>query len=232
MRNITLTLALLFPVCSNAFISTDTALMLELVTTTATQLNELERLVTTTEKYTAKVQRYNEIAQDKYFHAQRVHFLAESLAAEKRVENLGEFNAAVRDLKYSIEEMGELLKEYKIIQAEEDKTKFINDEYKSLNKQKLSAARSQVNKATTDPKLTTGRASQLTAQNTAMLLETNVQIHNSIMDLNQKVSTSNRLTSEVIEAQRQDQIKKDQYFTPTFRKWKGSKIKPIKKVLR
>lgn len=218
MKNLIIATLVIFPKLSNAFISTDTALMFELVATTASQLNELEQLLTTTEKYTEKMQHYNEIAQDKYLHAQRVQYLAESLAAEKRIENLGEFNGAIRDLKYSIEDMGELLREYRVIQAEEDRTHIVNNEYKMLNEQKLNTARAQVVKST--DKSTSGRENQLTAQNTAMLLETNVQIHNSILDLNQKIATNNRLTSEIIEEQRQDQIKKEEYFRPRSSRFK------------
>ena len=42
-------------------ISSDTALLVELVTTTASQLNELEKLVSNAEKYTEKLQKYNEL---------------------------------------------------------------------------------------------------------------------------------------------------------------------------
>lgn len=65
-------------------ISSDTALLVELVTTTASQLNELEKLVSNAEKYTAKMQQYNELFQDEYFRAERVLYIAESLAAKKR----------------------------------------------------------------------------------------------------------------------------------------------------
>ena len=63
-------------------ISSDTALLVELVTTTASQLNELEKLVSNAEKYTAKMQKYNELFQDEYFRAERVLYLAESVAAD------------------------------------------------------------------------------------------------------------------------------------------------------
>lgn len=225
MKVISLLLTVMASSQSFAFFSTDTALMFELVTTTASQLNELERLVSTTEKYTEKMQQYNEIAQDKYFSAQRVQYLAEALSAEKRIENLGEFNGAVRELKYSIEEMGHLLKEYKVIQAEEDRTKIINDERKLLNQQKLIAARSQVIKAT--EKSSIGRENQLTAQNTALLLETNVQMHDAIMDLNEKIATNNRLAAEIVEIQRQDQLKKEQFYSP-----KKVKVNQVKKVIK
>ena len=73
---------------SGQIISSDTALLVELVTTTASQLNELEKLVTNAEKYTEKMQKYNELTQDEYFRAERVLYLAESLAAKKEIQGL------------------------------------------------------------------------------------------------------------------------------------------------
>ena len=70
---------------SYAFIGfgTATAILVELVTTTASQLNELETLVTNAEKHTQRMQEYNILLQDEYFRAQRVLYVAESVAAKK-----------------------------------------------------------------------------------------------------------------------------------------------------
>jgi hypothetical protein len=85
-------LCLLFPLSSFAIVGEETAIMIQLVTTTASQLNELEKLVTNAEKYTQKIQQYNELTQDQYFRAERVLYLAEELSAKKEVANLGDLN--------------------------------------------------------------------------------------------------------------------------------------------
>jgi hypothetical protein len=191
-------------------ISSDTALLVELVTTTAGQLNELEKLVSNAEKYTEKMQKYNELFQDEYFRAERVLYLAESLAAKKEVANLGDLNWAIRELKYSMAEMRELMKEYSMIKNEEKKTKSKVKIEKKLNQRKEKVAQSQVKKAI-DAK-TTGRATQLTAQNTAMIYESNVDMHNTQLEILEKVSTTNRLLAEQLEQKRLEQMEKEKSY--------------------
>ena len=118
MHRILIAFGLVF--CVNVhsqIISSDTALLVELVTTTASQLNELEKLVSNAEKYTEKMQHYNELFQDEYFRAERILYLAESLASKKEINDLGELNSAIRELKYSILDMKELLRDYAKIMA-------------------------------------------------------------------------------------------------------------------
>ena len=189
---------------SNA--QTEIPLLVELVTTTASQLNELEKLVSNAEKYTAKMQEYNELVQDEYFRAERVLYLAESLAAKKEIQGLGEFNNAVRDLKYSMEELREMMKEYSVIIGDEKKTKAIVKTQKNFNEQKEKLAEGQVKKSINAK--TTGRATQLTAQNTALMLESNVGMHNTQLDILEKVSTTNRLLAEQMEEKRREELEK------------------------
>ena len=198
---------------SRAFISTDTAVLLELVTTTASQLNELEKLVSNAEKYTEKMQKYNELVQDEYFRAERVLYLAESVAAKKEVQGLGDLNYAIRELKYSMSDMRELMKEYAVIKGEEDKTKRQVKTQKKTNDLKEKIAVSQVNKSVGAK--TSGRASQLTAQNTAMIYESNVDMHNTQLEILEKVSTTNRLLAEQMEEKRLEQMQKEQSYNMT-----------------
>jgi len=191
-------------------ISSDTALLVELVTTTASQLNELEKLVSNAEKYTAKMQRYNELFQDEYFRAERVLYIAESLAAKKEVANLGDLNWAIRELKYSMTEMKELMREYAIIKSDETKTKAQVKIKKKVNARKGQIAKSQVDKSVKAK--TTGRATQLTAQNTAMIYEQNVDMHNTQLEILEKLSTSNRLMAEQLEEKRLEQIEKEKSY--------------------
>ena len=198
---------------SHAFLSSDTAVLLELVTTTASQLNELEKLVSNAEKYTEKMQKYNELVQDEYFRAERVLYLAESVAAKKEVQGLGDLNYAIRELKYSMSDMRELMKEYAVIKGEEDKTKRQVKTQKKTNDLKERIAVSQVNKSVGAK--TSGRASQLTAQNTAMIYESNVDMHNTQLEILEKVSTTNRLLAEQMEEKRLEQMQKEQSYNMT-----------------
>jgi hypothetical protein len=202
---------LLMSAQSNAqIISSDTALLVELVTTTASQLNELEKLVSNAEKYTAKMQQYNELFQDEYFRAERVLFIAESLAAKKEAANLGELNWAIRELKYSMAEMKELMREYAMIKGDEKKTKEQVRIQKKVNARKEKIAKSQVDKSIKAK--TTGRATQLTAQNTAMIYEQNVDMHNTQLEILEKLSTNNRLMAEQLEEKRLEQIEKEKAY--------------------
>lgn len=191
-------------------ISSDTALLVELVTTTASQLNELEKLVSNAEKYTAKVKKYNELFQDEYFRAERVLYIAESVASKKEVANLGDLNWAIRELKYSMAEMRELMKEYAKIKGEEKKIKTQVKVQKKLNERKEKIAKSQVDKSIKAK--TTGRATQLTAQNTAMIYESNVDMHNTQLEMLQKLSTNNRLMAEQLEEKRFEQMEKEKSY--------------------
>lgn len=187
-------------------ISADTALLVELVTTTASQLNELEKLLSNAEKYTAKMQQYNELVQDEYFRAERVLYLVESLAAKKEIQGLGDVNNAIRDLKYSMADLQAMMKEYSIIIDDEKKTKTIVKTQKNFNEKKAKLAEGQVKKSINAK--TSGRATQLTAQNTALMLESNVDMHNTQLDMLEKVSTTNRLLAEQMEEKRREELEK------------------------
>jgi len=191
---------------SAQIISSDTALMVELVTTTASQLNELEKLVTNAEKYTARMQQYNELTQDEYFRAERVLYLAESLAAKKEIQGLGELNGAIADLKYTIADLREMMREYKIIKNEEERTKSQVAIQKRVNEHKGKLAKGQVQKSIQAKN--TGRAGQLTAQNTALMLESNVDMHNTQLEILEKVSTTNKLLAEQMEEKRKEEMQK------------------------
>ncbi len=191
-------------------ISSDTALLVELVTTTASQLNELEKLVSNAEKYTAKMQHYNELFQDEYFRAERILYIAESLASKKEINDLGELNSAIRELKYSMTEMKELMREYAKIKGDEKTTKAQVKSEKKVNQKKERMAQGQVEKSIAAR--TTGRATQLTAQNTALLYESNVDMHKTQLEILEKVSTTNRLLAEEMEEKRLEQIEKEQSY--------------------
>lgn len=191
---------------SFALFGGDTAILVELVTTTASQLNELEKLVTNAEKYTKQMQKYNELTQDEYFRAQRVLYVAEALAAKKEAKDLGELNWAIRELKYSMGAVKVLMKEYAMIKGAEKEAKQKVKVQKSLNKSKTKIAKHQVEssmKASTN-----SRTNQLTAQNTALIYEQNVGIHNTQLEILERLSTTNRLLAEELEDKRFKEMQK------------------------
>ena len=204
-----LVLSLSLPAYSSIF-GEETAVLIEIASTTASQLNELEQLVTSTEKYTKKLQQYNELMMDHYWRAERILFVAETLAAKKESKNLGELNWAIRELKYSMSELKGLMNEYKEIKNDEDRTKYLVKKQKKINEKKAKLAEHQI-KSAKDAK-TTGRATQVTAQNTALLYEQNIEMHNTQLEILEKMSTSNRLQAEQLEEKRLKQIEKKKFY--------------------
>lgn len=209
-----LTLSLIFLGLSGQAYSSifgeETAVLIEIASTTASQLNELEQLVTNAEKYTKKMQEYNELMMDHYWRAERILFVAESLAAKKDAKNLGELNWAIRELKYSMLELKTLMNEYKEIKNDEDRTKFLVKRQKKINEKKAKLSEHQIKSAKNAK--TTGRAAQVTAQNTALIYEQNVEMHNTQLEILEKISTTNRLKAEELEDKRFLQMEKEKFY--------------------
>jgi hypothetical protein len=195
---------------NHAFLGQDTALLIELVTKTTSQLNELEKLVTNAEKYTKKVQQYNELVQDEYFKAERILYLAQEISAKKEIEDLGDLNFAIRELKYSLSEMKLLMKEYGAIKHEEKKSAESTKIKRRLTKRRKVRAKKQVDSAIKAK--TTGRSTQLTAQNTALIHETQLEMQEDQMELLNKAATTNRLLAEQLEQKRLEQIEKQKSY--------------------
>ena len=101
----------------------DTAILLELVTTTVLQLNELERLVTNAEKLTGKIQQYNEVVISQWYRAQRIAFIVDDLSTihSTRITNIGELNRAIRDLKDNIKTLEDMMMEYGMVRVSSNK---------------------------------------------------------------------------------------------------------------
>jgi hypothetical protein len=205
-----LVLCLLFPITSFAIIGADTAIMIQLVTTTASQLNELEKLVTNAEKYTQKMQQYNELSQDHYFKAERVLYLAEELSAKKETANLGELNSAIRDLKYNMGDLKELMKNYAEIKSDEKKTSAYVDKNKNLND--MDKKRAEVQITHSIEAKNAGRANQLTAQNTALIYENQLKQSEIQLELLKTQKTANRLKAEELEDKRLEEMERLRFY--------------------
>ena len=203
---------LLFIASSNSFaiIGADTAMMVQLVTNTANQINELERLVSNTEKYTQKMREYSELVDDHYFRAERVLYLVEELKAKRDIQNLGELNGAIRELKYNMSDLKELMQKYASIKQDEKKTEAYVDINKKLNEQKIKRAEKQVSNSLAARNV--GRANQITAQNTALLYENQVKMQEVQLEMLKAQKTANRLKAEELEDKRLDEMNRLKFY--------------------
>lgn len=113
MRKIILLfLLLLFSQYSRAdLFGGDVGVLIQLASTAVKQLNEMERLVSNTEKYTQKVQEYNEILQDRVLFANQVLYKLEGLKSlpKGNVKDLGGINSMIRELKWRISDFHQVL---------------------------------------------------------------------------------------------------------------------------
>lgn len=210
MKKIILTFLVFISVKVNAIIGEESAMMIQLVTNTANQINELERLVSNTEKYTQRLREYSELTEDHYFRAERVLYLAEELAAKKEVQNLGQLNGAIRELKYNMSDLKELMQKYANIKEDEKRTERYVDLNKKLNSEKAKRAEKQVTNSINARNV--GRANQLTAQNTAMILENQVKMHEVQLEMLKAQKTANRLKAEELEDKRLDEINRLKFY--------------------
>ncbi len=199
---------ILFPMTSFAF--ADVAVMAELLSTTIKQLNEMEKLVSSSEKYTQKVREYNELAEDNYFRAERTLYLAEEMAAKKETKNLGELNGSIRELKYNMAELKELMQRYANVKEDEKRTNTIVEVKKKLSEKEHKQAQRQVSNSISAKN--TGRASQLTAQNTALLLENQVEMKEVQLELLKAQKMNNRLKAEELEDKRLEEINRLRFY--------------------
>lgn len=195
---------------AHAIIGEESAMMIQLVTNTAHQINELEQLVSNTEKYTQRLREYSELTEDHYFRAERVLYLAEELAAKKEVQNLGQLNGAIRELKYNMSDLKELMQKYANIKEDEKRTERYVEVNKKLNNEKSKRAEKQVLNSINARNV--GRANQLTAQNTAMILENQVKMQEVQLEILKAQKTANRLKAEELEDKRLEEMNRLKFY--------------------
>lgn len=84
----------------------DIGVLVQIATTTIKQLNEMEKLVSNAEKYTEKVQHYNEMLNDKMIFARQVLFKLERLKSlDQNPKNLGDINRLIVSLKMQLQDI-------------------------------------------------------------------------------------------------------------------------------
>lgn len=190
----------------------DTALLFQLVTTTASQLNELEQLVTSAQKHTEQMEKYNQIAQDHYYRAERIHYIAQSYIelSKRDPNNLGDLNGAIRALKSETESLKSLIDDYRADEAtNEHHQNEIANKAKKAHRE-VAFANHQLNR--TGNIKSTNEAQKLTAQNTGLMYKSQVENNQISQVIASKLSEQNKLMARQLKDEKKEQLEKEKYY--------------------
>ncbi len=184
----------------------ETAILLQLVAQTAQEINELEKLVSNTEKYTKKIRQYNELIEDHWLRAERIKFLAEDIASRKDIKNLRGLNYTIRELKLSMSDLRSRLLEYdKIDQDSAIRKSIIKVQDKNARKLEY-IAKSQVRRSIGTK--TNSGANKVTSENTALIYEEQLRMHKTQRQLLKEMSVTNSLLSREAKERESKEMKK------------------------
>lgn len=190
----------------------DTALLFNLVTTTASQLNELEKLVSNAEKYTGLMEKYNQITRDEYFRAERITWIAQNYVdlSKRNPKDLEQLNSAIRALKSETESFKTLIAEYRRDEARNEVAEESFSERSKNQNREIRFANNQVMRASDVS--STNEAQKSIAQNSALTYKAQVegnQINNVIVE---KLSEQNKLLNRELKSEAvKDQEREDYY---------------------
>lgn len=190
----------------------DSALLFNLVTTTASQLNELEKLVTNAEKYTGLMEKYNQIARDEYFRAERITWIAQNYVdlSKRDPKDLEQLNSAIRALKSETDSFKVLISEYRKDEARNEvsedqftqKARGLNSELRFANNQVMRAGDIS----------STNEAQKVTAQNSALSYKAQVEGNQINSVIAERLSEQNKLLNREMKANAiKDQEREDYY---------------------
>ena len=185
----------------------DTALLFNLVSNTASQLNELEKLVSNAEKYTGLMEKYNQIARDQYFRAERIHYLAQNYVelSKKNPRDLESLNSAIRSLKSETESLKSLIREYRQDEAKNEYQEGVLGEKLRHSDQELNFANGQVIRSGEISQ--TNEAQKMTAQNTSLIYKSQVENNQISSAIAEKLTEQNKLKNREL---KDEAIKKDE----------------------
>ncbi len=185
----------------------DTTLLFNLVTNTASQLNELEKLVTNAEKYTGLMEKYNQIARDQYFRAERIHYLAANYVelSKKDPRDLESLNSAIRSLKSETESLKSLIREYRQDEAKNEFQEGVLGEKLRQSSKELNFANGQVMRS--GEIVQTNEAQKMTAQNTSLIYKSQVENNQFSSAIAEKLTEQNKLRNREL---KDEAIKKDE----------------------
>lgn len=190
----------------------DSALLFNLVTTTASQLNELEKLVTNAEKYTGLMEKYNQIARDEHFRAERITWIAQNYVdlSKRDPKDLEQLNSAIRALKSETDSFKVLISEYRKDEARNEiSEESFADRSRTQNKE-IRFANNQVLRASDVS--STNEAQKSIAQNSALTYKAQVegnQINNVIVE---KLSEQNKLLNRDMKATAIKDQEREEYY--------------------
>lgn len=190
----------------------DTALLFQLVTTTASQLNELEQLVTNAQKHTEQMEKYNQISQDHYFRAERIHYIAQTYIelSQRDPNNLGDLNSAIRALKSETDSLKQLIDEYRASEASNELAERDIARKAQKTAREVAFANHQLNR--TGSIQSTNQAQKLTAQNTGLIYKSQVESNQISQAITSKLSEQNKLLSRKLKDEKKEQLAKEQYY--------------------
>ncbi|GEM_PF-434347 len=190
----------------------DTALLFQLVTTTASQLNELEQLVTSAQKHTEQMEKYNQIAQDHYFRAERIHYIAQSYIelSQRDPNNLGDLNGAIRALKSETESLKFLIDDYRTSEVTNEMAEREIAQKAKITAREVAFANQQLSR--TGNIQSTNQAQKLTAQNTGLIYKSQVESNQISQATVSKLSEQNKLLSRQLKDEKKAQLEKEEYY--------------------
>jgi hypothetical protein len=190
----------------------DTALLFQLVSTTASQLNELEQLVTNAQKHTEQMEKYNQISQDHYFRAERIHYIAQSYIelSGRDPNNLGDLNAAIRALKSETESLKFLIDDYRASEASNELAEREIARKAQKTAREVAFANHQLKR--TGNIQSTNQAQKLTAQNTGLIYKSQVESNQIGQAMVSKLSEQNKFLSRQLKDENKTQLQKEKYY--------------------
>lgn len=190
----------------------DTALLFELVTNTATQINELEQLITNAQKHTEMIERYNQIAKDHYYRSQRIHYIAESYVelSKRDPKDLENLNSAIRALKSENDSLLALINEYRKEESGNEKMEEATAQREKKAQREIAFANSQVRR--TGVISSTNDAQKLTAQNTGLIYKSQVEMNQTNNAIVNKLSQQNKLISRQMKDEKREELEKAKYY--------------------
>lgn len=190
----------------------DTGLLFELVTTTASQLNELEKLVSNAEKYTGMMEKYNQIARDQYFRAERINYIAQSYVdlSKNDPKDLEGLNSAIRALKSETESLKTLIGEYRADEARNEYQEVtLSNRARTTNKE-IRFANSQVSRS--GDVNSTNEAQKVIAQNTSLTYKAQVEGNQVANVIAEKLTEQNKLLNREMKDEAIKKVEREEYY--------------------
>jgi len=182
----------------------------QILSTTIKELNELEKLISSTEKYTKKITEYNELVQDHLFKAQRIKLLARELSEKRQLEDLSDVNQGIREIDSSIENIQNLMSDYNKNISRVDLIQNSQNVSNSSQALKEKLAKRQIQKASSARSLK--KVNQITSQNTGLIYETQLEMKKNQNQMIIELARNNKLKSEeLIRSRRVDLLRKNLY---------------------